>query len=199
MGEYENIHPDDLSRVKQFGKEIIKGNISSVDIDFRYLPEKHSGKPLWIHCRATKVVYRKQSSILFNMIDMTRPKELEKLLIVQDKMASLGRVAAGIAHEIRNPLSGINIYLNTLEKFFDRGERTGKSRNKYSIILQSASRKIESVIRRVMDFSKPSQPNFILANVNGPIEEALTLTATTLRKSDVLLEIELTGIYRHVV
>jgi signal transduction histidine kinase len=125
------------------------------------------------------------------MIDMTRPKKLEKLLIVQDKMASLGRVAAGIAHEIRNPLSGINIYLNTLEKFFDRDEEREKVKQVFHH-LQSASRKIESVIRRVMDFSKPSQPNFILTNVNGPIEEALTLTATTLRKSDVLLEIELT-------
>ena len=191
MGDYENVHPDDLSKVKQFSKEIIKGNISSVDIDFRYLPEKDVGKPVWIHCRAARVVYHKQSSILFNMIDMTRPKELEKLLIVQDKMASLGRVAAGIAHEIRNPLSGINIYLNTLEKFFDRGESQEKVKNVF-LHLQSASRKIESVIRRVMDFSKPSQPNFILTDVNAPIEEALTLTATTLRKSDILLEIELT-------
>jgi len=191
MGEYENIHPEDLSGVKQFSKEIIKGDISLLDIDFRYLPEKNGGEQVWIHCRASKVVYHKQSSILFNMIDMTRPKKLEKLLIVQDKMASLGRVAAGIAHEIRNPLSGINIYLNTLEKFFDRDEEREKVKQVFHH-LQSASRKIESVIRRVMDFSKPSQPNFILTNVNGPIEEALTLTATTLRKSDVLLEIELT-------
>ncbi len=57
--------------------------------------------------------------------------------------------------------------------------------------LQSASRKIELVIRRVMDFSKPSQPNFVLTDVNAPIEEAITLTATTLRKSDILLESEL--------
>ena len=50
------------------------------------------------------------------MIDMTKAKELEHLLTIQDKMASLGRIAAGMAHEIRNPLSGINIYLNTLKK-----------------------------------------------------------------------------------
>jgi PAS domain S-box-containing protein len=191
MGKHENVHPDDLSRVKQFSKEIINGNTSSVDIDFRYLPERDVGEPVWIHCRAANVVYRKQPSILFNMIDMTRPKELEKLLIAQDKMASLGRVAAGIAHEIRNPLSGINIYLNTLEKFFDRGESREKVKQVF-LHLQSASRKIESVIRRVMDFSKPSQPNFILTDVNGPIEEALRLMATTLRKSGILLEIKLT-------
>jgi PAS domain S-box-containing protein len=191
MGDDVNIHPEDVAKVRQFSEKILQGTISPVDIDFRYLPEKDSGKPLWIYCRATSVVYRKQASILFNMIDMTRSKELEKLIIVQDKMASLGRVAAGIAHEIRNPLSGINIYLNTLEKFFDRGESREKIKNVFHR-LQSASRKIESVIRRVMDFSKPSQPHFILTDINAPIEEALTLTATTLRKSDILLETDLT-------
>jgi PAS domain S-box-containing protein len=166
MGEYENIHPDDVLKVKQFSKKIIEGDLTSMDIDFRYLPEKGLGKPVWINCRATSIVYRKQSSVLFNMVDMTRPKELEKLLITQDKMASLGRVAAGMAHEIRNPLSGINIYLNTLEKFFDLGESQEKVKGVFHS-LQSASGKIESVIRRVMDFSKPSQPNFILTDVNA--------------------------------
>lgn len=190
LGEYDNIHPSDVTEVMRYSQEIIDGNLPSTDIGFRYLPEKDVSKPVWIHCRATRIVYLRQPSILFNMIDMTRPKELEKLLLIQDKMASLGRVAAGMAHEIRNPLSGINIYLNTLEKFFDLGESQEKVKGVFHS-LQSASGKIESVIRRVMDFSKPSQPNFILADVNATIEEALTLTATTLRKSGILLEIEL--------
>ena len=103
--------------------------------------------------------YQGKESILVNMIDMTKIMELEQLLFRQDKMASLGRIAAGIAHEIRNPLSGINIYLNALEKLLDRPD----SRPKVDQIisqLQSASRKIESVIKKVMDFAKPGQPKF---------------------------------------
>ena len=191
MVEYENIHPDDLGKAKEFSQAIMEDNCSSLDIDFRYLPEKDMNKMVWIHCRAAPLMYRNQPSILLNMIDMTRAKELEKLLIVQDKMASLGRVAAGMAHEIRNPLSGINIYIDTLEKFFERGESREKVKNVIHH-LQSASQRIESVIRRVMDFSKPSQPNFILADVNASIEAALTLTATTLRKSGISLEVDLT-------
>jgi len=187
MGEYEKVHPNDAPKVKRFSKDIMKGGTASMDVDFRYSPEKGTDKPIWIYCRASGIVYHNQVSILFNMMDMTRTKELEKLLIAQDKMASLGRVAAGIAHEIRNPLSGINIYLNTLEKFFDRGESEEKVKNVFRH-MESASKKIESVIYRVMDFSKPGELHFILADVNAPIEEALKLTSTTLRKSGVLLE-----------
>jgi C4-dicarboxylate-specific signal transduction histidine kinase len=131
--------------------------------------------------------YRGQEAILVSMIDMTQAKELEKLLAIQDKMASLGRVAAGIAHEIRNPLSGINIYLNTLNKLH---HKEGSEEKVQQIIgqIQAASHKIESVIRRVMDFAKPGEPKLALIVLNQPITEALNLSAVTFRKSGVELE-----------
>ena len=108
-------------------------------------------------------------------------------MTIQDKMASLGRVAAGIAHEIRNPLSGINIYLNTLKKLH---HQAGSEEKVEQILrhLQSASIKIESVIRRVMDFAKPTEPKLTLTDINEPITDAINLTAVTMRKSGVNIE-----------
>jgi signal transduction histidine kinase len=102
-------------------------------------------------------------------------------------MSSLGRVAAGIAHEVRNPLSGINIYLGTLEKIYDREDSVEKAKQIFDQ-LKSASNKIESVIRRVMDFSKPSEPKLVLTDINKPIEEAIGLSSVTLRKRGIKLE-----------
>ena len=118
---------------------------------------------------------------------LTQAKELERLLMIQDKMSSLGRVAAGIAHEIRNPLSGINIYLDTLEKIYDNAENLEKVKGILAH-LHSASTKIESVIRRVMDFSKPSEPKLVLTDINQPIEDAIGLCSVTLRKSGITIE-----------
>jgi len=191
LGDFENIHPTDAEKIRRLGHDIISGINHSVDIDFRYAPEGNLDDPIWLHCRGNTIEFRNKKSILMNMMDMTEIKKLEQLLLVQDKMASLGRVAAGIAHEIRNPLSGINIYVNTLEKFFTRGTGEGKVKDVFHQ-LQSASRKIESVIRRVMDFSKPSEPKFVVADINQPIEEAIKLTAVMLRKSGVKLEKALT-------
>lgn len=188
-GNLENIHPDDFEKVKEGLEKIVSKEVASLDMEFRYYHrEKEDTSPemKWVYCRASLIEYFGKEAILVNKLDVTRVKELEHLLMIEDKMSSLGRVASGIAHEIRSPLSGINIYLNNLEKIFEKGESRGKVKEILQQ-LQSASNKIESVIKRVMDFSKPSEPKLILTNINQPIEEAINLSSVTLRKSGIAL------------
>ena len=194
LGDIANIHPDDVDIVVQASRDIEKGRIPKLDLDFRLIPagseDDHPMKRVF--CRVMGMDYQEKESILINIVDMTKTMELEQLLFRQDKMASLGRVAAGIAHEIRNPLSGINIYLNALEKVVDKPD----GRPKVDQIigqLKSASRKIESVIKKVMDFAKPAEPKLALIQINKPIKDALNLTAVTLRKSGISIETNLDG------
>jgi PAS domain S-box-containing protein len=190
LADFDKIHPDDIETVKSLSQAIGQAEIQTLETEFRFYPQgisKNARDMKWVYCRALLTDYRGKDSILFNMIDMTKAKELEHLLAIQDKMASLGRVAAGIAHEIRNPLSGINIYLNTLKKLHNK---EGSEEKVKQIIgqIQSASHKIESVIRRVMDFAKPGEPRLALIDLNQPIKEAINLCAVTMRKSGIALE-----------
>jgi PAS domain S-box-containing protein len=194
LTEIEDIHPDDVKKVKEFYEDMSSGKAHTQEMEFRFYPVDLTGNRLsmkWVHCRASAFDYWGKEAILINMMDVTRAKELENFLRIQDKMSSLGRVAAGIAHEIRNPLSGINIYLNTLEKMCDRKDRLEKIKQ---IIkqLHSASSKIESVIRRVMDFSKPGEPALVSTNLNKPIEETINLSSAALRKRGIKLDKNLT-------
>ena len=144
----------------------------------------------WVYCRATRIDYRNKDAILMNLMDISLAKEMEQMLRIQDKMSSLGRVAAGIAHEIRNPLSGINIYINTLEKLL---RKPGEEEKVDGILqqLKSASTKIENVIRRVYDFARPTEPQFDTADINHPVKEAIDLAAAILRKKGVHVETDL--------
>ncbi|MBW1888475.1 MAG: PAS domain S-box protein, partial [Deltaproteobacteria bacterium] len=190
LTDFEGVHPDDVQKVKKFYKKISSRKSRTLDMDFRFYPIDKAGNRSdmkWVYCRTSLIEYQGEEAILVNMIDVTRAKELEDALRIEDKMSSLGRVAAGIAHEIRNPLSGINIYLNTLEKIYDR-EDSLEMVNQILGQIQSASNKIESIIRRVMDFSKPSAPKLLLTDLNKPIEEAIELSAVTLRKSGIKIE-----------
>jgi PAS domain S-box-containing protein len=186
----DSIHQEDIEKVNAFYQSISAGKLPFGAMDFRFYPpgEKASRSNMkWVQCQANLIEYQGKDAMLVNIMDMTKAKELEHLLNIQDKMASLGRVAAGIAHEIRNPLSGINIYLNTLQKLH---HKEGSEQKVEQILQQinSASHKIESVIRRVMDFAKPSEPKVTLIDINQPIIDAINLTAVTMRKSGINLE-----------
>jgi PAS domain S-box-containing protein len=190
LADFEKIHPEDVAMVKRLSQRIDQRIIQSLETEFRFYPKgiRQDGKDMrWVYCRALLTEYQGQEAILVNMIDMTKAKELEHLLIIQDKMASLGRVAAGMAHEIRNPLSGINIYLNTLKKLHHKRGSEEKV-NQIMSQIQSASNKIESVIRRVMDFAKPGELKLAIIDLNDPVNEAINLSAVTIRKSGIELE-----------
>ena len=193
LATYKGIHPADAEKVKLVYQNLSTGKSRQMDTEFRFFHQDHLGRKetmRWVYSRASVIEYGKREAVLINMIDMTRDKELERLLVIQDKMASLGRVAAGIAHEIRNPLSGINIYLNTLGKLLGKQTQPDKVEEILDN-LQSASHRIEGVIRRVMDFSKPGAPRLAPVDPNQAVQEALNLTATTLRKKGIAVSVEL--------
>ncbi|MBU2627989.1 MAG: GHKL domain-containing protein [Proteobacteria bacterium] len=185
--DFENIYAIDQKRIKKIYKDLICNQITHIDTDFRYYPEgekKEEPQVRWALISARKIEYLGKESVLTNIMDITDSKEVENFLRIQDKMTSLGRVTAGIAHEIRNPLSGIYIYLNALKKIY---QNMGDIHTVLSIIekVELASSKIESIIKRVMDFSKPGSPQFFMTNINENIDEVTKLTSVTLRKNGI--------------
>jgi len=189
----KNIHPDDVEMVKRSFQKLSSGGKKHIDMEFRFYHKTKTADRLdmkWVYGIASVIDYQGKESIMLYLIDVTVVKELDHILRLQDKMTSLGRVAAGIAHEIRNPLSGINIYLKTLDKIasqYDNHEKVTQILSQ----LQSASNKIESIIKRVMDFSRPSEPKFTLIDINQPIKEAVNLSAVTLRKSGIRFSMDI--------
>ncbi len=87
-----------------------------------------------------------------------------------DRMSSLGRMAAGIAHEINNPLTGILLYSSNLSKKAE----PGPCREGLEIIMQETQR-CKKIIQGLLDFSREKKPQKILANMNKVIEKSLAL------------------------
>jgi len=105
------------------------------------------------------------------------------------KLESLGILAGGIAHEIRNPLSSVNISISSIERTC--GASCGiepDSREKIDLILEqmkSASAKMGLVVQRVMDYSKPFPPRKEFADLNRVADEAVRLSLSTLREREI--------------
>jgi signal transduction histidine kinase len=185
--DFNNVFADDKKKLTRAYQRLNRGKTLNIDEDFRYYPhgfKKEEVRIRWAKISARKINYFGTESILTNMMDITDSMEMENFLRIQDKMTSLGRVTAGIAHEIRNPLSGIYVYLKALKKIYNN---MGDIDNVLSIIkkIENASGKIESIIKRVMDFSRPGRPQMVLSNINTTLDEVTKLTAVTLRKNNI--------------
>jgi len=190
----KDIHPEDIDKLKAAYKELTSGKTGSIDIDIRIYVTASSEQTAnlrWVQCRASNITYRGEDAVLLNVVDVTKAKEFEQQLIIKNKMISLGRVAAGIAHEIRNPLTGINSYLYTLDDLCQSDSLDLEDLEMMKQIIgqiQTASNKVESVIKRVMDFSKPGAPKMVKTDINSALEEAIELSAVSLRKNGIKIE-----------
>ena len=92
-----------------------------------------------------------------------------------DRMSSLGRMAAGIAHEINNPLTGILLYSSNLFKKAPEGP----ARDGLGIIMEETQR-CKKIIQGLLDFSREKKPQKIMANINRVIDKALALMGNEL-------------------
>lgn len=187
---------EDLKKAKEwYNNKKVSGEDYRRDVSLRFSyegKENGSSDVRWIVCRLSRIQYMGREAILTNMMDITQTIKLEHQIMINDKMTSLGRIATGIIHELRNPLSGINIYLSSLRKMCDAsgGQQLEDVEKVETIVerVQSASNKIEAVIKRVMDFSKPGISKLVLTDLNQTIEEAASLCSVTLRRKGISLE-----------
>ena len=108
----------------------------------------------------------------------------------QDRMASLGRVASAITHDIRNALSSLNIYVHALQKTFE--QEGGREREREILTeIRNASDRIESVVKTVRDFSRPGEPKLELWDINSVVDDAIFLCSAALDRDGISLEKEL--------
>lgn len=130
------------------------------------------------------------------MADVTGARRMARQILLLDKINSLGRMAAGIAHEIRNPLTGVHGYLYAMDEICDELPESPHVLILRQTIakIRKAAGKMESVIRRVLDFSKPGTPRLELLDLTVPVQEALGLMLPTLRKAGIAVDTDLGGI-----
>lgn len=97
--------------------------------------------------------------------------EARMQLFQSDKMASLGRLAAGVAHEINNPLTGVLTYSSFLLK---RTKDNPEYQEDLKVIVRETIRSRE-IVKSLLDFARQSVPKKTLANINEIIDKSITV------------------------
>ncbi len=123
--------------------------------------------------------------------DISEKVALERKLFQSAKLAGIGTLAAGVAHEIRNPL-GI---MKTSADMIKRSCRDGEQNYELAGFLIEEVDRLNRVVTRLLDFAKPSAPNIEPCEINAVMDRALALVGPQHRLQDL----ELAREYMHGV
>jgi PAS domain S-box-containing protein len=106
-----------------------------------------------------------------------RLKESQQQLIQAEKLTSLGQLAASIAHEVNNPLSGILTYTQLLSKKIKSGNVDNEIFLSYLAKMEAELIRSTKLIRNLLDFARQSPPAFRQVNLNDIVNRAFDLTS----------------------
>ncbi|CUS82526.1 PAS domain S-box-containing protein [Candidatus Kryptonium thompsonii] len=118
--------------------------------------------------------------------DVTKVKELEKQIQHSDKLALIGQIAAGIAHEIGTPLNVISG--NAEYIMMEMGENNPYKEELETIISQAE--RIANLIKQLLEFARPKKPNYTKINVNHEISHVVELLKHQFEKSNIKLNLK---------
>jgi len=157
---------------------------------------RQDGSTLWMEARTNFLRGAEYQSVGLVAIlrDMTERRkaeeekiELELKAQVASRLASVGEMVAGVAHEINNPLTVVTGYAPLL---MDRKDIPEDVQRDLALINDSAER-VGSIIRRLLAFSRQTKPEQNLVDINELIEGALALRAYHLKTSNIKLTTQL--------
>ncbi|HDI59873.1 MAG TPA: sensor histidine kinase [Desulfobacteraceae bacterium] len=114
----------------------------------------------------------------------TQRNHYDRLILQTEKLSALGRMAAGIAHEINNPLAGILLYGSNMLK---KTEPDSPFRQGLEIIVRETSR-CKGIIQELLEFSRHKTPKKCPTRINEIIEKALSLVDNELMLRHIKVE-----------
>lgn len=115
--------------------------------------------------------------------DLTMIRELEQKVIVSEKFAALGRLSAGVAHEIRNPLNSIRGFIQYFQKKLPLEEEDYR----YTELMLTEVDRLNRVISKLLAYSKPREPRLSLRSPEGIVSHCLQVVAREASEAGVEL------------
>lgn len=109
--------------------------------------------------------------------------ESRQLVERQEKLASLGMLAAGVAHEIRNPLTSIKAWLYLQQKHLKRGTPEFADAE----VIGGEINRLERIVKDFLQFARPPEPQFAVVAADQPLREVQTLLQPEFEKENIQL------------
>ena len=142
--------------------------------------------PAWLIVSPIRDGTRRRVGHVIVVRDLTEERRMAEQLRQSEKLAALGELVAGVAHEVNNPLTGISAFAQLLLE----DDLSGEQRESVSLMKREADRAV-SVIRDLLAFARKTGPRSVMVDMNNLVEQTLRLRAYGMRSTGVALETDL--------
>ncbi|MCE1166223.1 MAG: ATP-binding protein [Bacteroidetes bacterium] len=154
---FENKNANEIEKLPLFVKELLNEKNQVKNFEYEY--EINSVKRSFLVNSA--IVNNEDKSIdTYSLVieDITEAKEIEIQLAQNERLAAMGGLASGVAHEIRNPLNTINMVAQRMNREYS-GRLTSEDFDSLIEILGSESRRVDGIIEQFLNFARPAKLN----------------------------------------
>jgi PAS domain S-box-containing protein len=174
------VFAEDRDTVRDNAIEMLKGQHPAA-YEFRYITR--SGEIRWALESVASVLYKRERVLLGSFMDINEKKKLDAQMLITGKLASIGELAAGIAHEINNPLTIVTGYAQLLLENNSIPKDMAKDLQK----IYDESQRVVKIIQNLMRFARRNNPGKDAVDINEVIGRALEMQHYELVKSNITL------------
>ena len=125
----------------------------------------------------------KVNGVIVSVRDITLEKKLEQQIIQSERLAAMGQMIGGFAHELNNPLTSIMGVAELLQE-----NESSEPVRKQLAMLQQQARRAADVVQNLMYFSRPPSPGKGTINLGELVQRTLHLHAYSLRKNNITVD-----------
>ena len=124
--------------------------------------------------------------------DITESRRTEQQTIESERLNALTLLAAGVAHEIGNPLNSLNIHLQLIEREARKANGANQTELQESVeVARAEVNRLDSIISQFLRAIRPTRPQLHPESVNSIVEEAVRFFAPEIKDRDIVVEQEL--------
>src|SRR5467141_4454330 len=177
----DRTHPEDLPAVLSLYKDVIAGTQTFASLEVRVRHKLGEWRRIRFNFSPLSDEKGNIEGVVLSGRDVTELKRLEEQLIQSEKLAAMGQMLAGVAHELNNPLTAI---LGVTELLRD-SEGLQENTKRQLELTHRQARRAARIVQNLLEFSRPAAPQKRPVDVNNLIERTLQLQDHSLRRNQV--------------
>ncbi len=187
-------------------KELVVGTKKVADGDLKYVIPVSTSDEMGELARSFNDMTEKLSRANDEILEWVRTlehkveertrelKETQFQLMHTEKLAALGKIAATVAHEINNPLSGVYTYIKLMERRIEEGKENGQSMGRFGEYLATMSREVQrtsAIVHNLLDLTRPKEPSRKPTDLNALLEESFQIVRNKVKLHNIEVAMDL--------